>query len=255
MLDNRDRQMRSIIHQPRNIILGHFGKLFLENAFQPREDHKAVARPVVIDHPEFNISSTLLENRRLYKSDYQSHIPQDHLIGRGLLFQEREQFGGGASRARLPLSPRHHNTVRSRYPTHLQQPTNRHTHTFGSPGESVRAFLLCCCESREVISSEAFRFVSGSGISKSACRILPDLAKPAVTHFPPPWLPFSCAVALSSVFCSLRPNRSLRLYVRDRPGGGETLGPAAFGPDHSGELHQSIHLLFWPQLKRCCSLL
>lgn len=96
MLDNRDRQMRSIIHQPRNIILGHFGKLFLENAFQPREDHKAVARPVVIDHPEFNISSTLLENCRLYKSDYQSHIPQDHpLSGEAYFFRKGNNSEGG----------------------------------------------------------------------------------------------------------------------------------------------------------------
>lgn len=65
MLDNRDGQMRSIIHQPGDIILGHLGELLLENAFQPRKNHKAVARPVVIDHPEFNVSSTLLKNRRL----------------------------------------------------------------------------------------------------------------------------------------------------------------------------------------------
>lgn len=39
--------------------------------------------------------------------------------------------------------------------------------TFGSlSGESVRAFLLCCCESGERASSEAFRLLSGPSFSK-----------------------------------------------------------------------------------------
>lgn len=39
--------------------------------------------------------------------------------------------------------------------------------TFGSlSGESVRAFLLCSCESGERASSEAFRLLSGPSFSK-----------------------------------------------------------------------------------------
>lgn len=57
--------MRSIVDQPRNIILGHFRKLFLEDALQAREDDKAVVRPIIIHHAKLNISSALLENSRL----------------------------------------------------------------------------------------------------------------------------------------------------------------------------------------------
>lgn len=65
MFDNSYRQVRSIVDKPRNIILGHFRKLFLEDAFQAREDDKAVVRPIIIHHAKLNISSALLENSRL----------------------------------------------------------------------------------------------------------------------------------------------------------------------------------------------
>lgn len=65
MLHNCDRKMRSIVNQPCDIVLGHLRELLLENTFQPRENHKAIARPVIIDHPEFDITPTLFENRGL----------------------------------------------------------------------------------------------------------------------------------------------------------------------------------------------
>lgn len=56
---NRNRKMRPIIDQSRNIILRHLGQLFLENALQPGEDNKAIPVPIIIDHSELDISSTL----------------------------------------------------------------------------------------------------------------------------------------------------------------------------------------------------
>lgn len=55
------RQMRSVVDQSRNIILGHFRQLLLEDAFQPGEDDEAVARTIIIHHPEFDLASALLK--------------------------------------------------------------------------------------------------------------------------------------------------------------------------------------------------
>lgn len=59
VLHNRNRKMRPIIDQSRNIIFGHLGQLLLENALQPGEDNKAIPVPIIIDHSKLDISSTL----------------------------------------------------------------------------------------------------------------------------------------------------------------------------------------------------
>lgn len=65
MLDDRNRQMRPIVDQPRDIVLGHFGQLLLEDALQPRKDDKTIMGTIVVDHPELDIASTFFQHGRL----------------------------------------------------------------------------------------------------------------------------------------------------------------------------------------------
>lgn len=57
MFNNGYRQMRSIVDQSRDVIFRHFGQLLLEDALQPRENDKAIPRPVVVDHSEFDFAT------------------------------------------------------------------------------------------------------------------------------------------------------------------------------------------------------
>jgi len=58
--------MRPIVHQPRNIVFGHFRQLLLEYAFQASEDDQAFALVVVVDHSEFNLAVALFDNGGLF---------------------------------------------------------------------------------------------------------------------------------------------------------------------------------------------
>lgn len=51
--------MRSVIDKSRNIILGHFRKLFLEDTLQARQDDEAVVRSIIIHDSELDITSAL----------------------------------------------------------------------------------------------------------------------------------------------------------------------------------------------------
>lgn len=111
-----------------------------------------------------------------------------------------------------------------------------HEQTFSTrSGESVRAFLLCCCESGEVISSEAFRFAPGSEISigsdqprNESCQASNSLSivMAAILH----WVGYSvvlCAVQVKprdlhacryggpSVGGTVVPNRQLGQIIRN----------------------------------------
>jgi hypothetical protein len=63
--------MRPIVHQPRNIVFGHFRQLFLEDAFQTGEDDQAFALVVVVDHPKFNLAIALFDDGGLFVPRYQ----------------------------------------------------------------------------------------------------------------------------------------------------------------------------------------
>jgi hypothetical protein len=52
--------MRSIVNQSRNIVLGHFRKLFLEDALEARQDDKAVVGSVIVHNAKLDITSALL---------------------------------------------------------------------------------------------------------------------------------------------------------------------------------------------------
>jgi hypothetical protein len=49
--------MGPIVNKARNVILGHFGKLLLENAFQAGEDNEAIMGAIVVDNSEFDITA------------------------------------------------------------------------------------------------------------------------------------------------------------------------------------------------------
>ena len=60
--------MGAIVHKPRYIILGHFGELFLENAFQAGEDNETFAGIVVVHHSELNLTGSLFYDSRLSRT-------------------------------------------------------------------------------------------------------------------------------------------------------------------------------------------
>ena len=70
LLDNGHRKMRPIVHKPGDVILRHFGELFLEYTLQSSQYDEAVARIVVVDDSEFDFSIALFDNRWLYGAEH-----------------------------------------------------------------------------------------------------------------------------------------------------------------------------------------
>lgn len=65
MLDDGDREMSSVIHQARNIILWHFWKLLLENAFEAGQNDEALCGSIIVNHSKLYIAASLFQNCRL----------------------------------------------------------------------------------------------------------------------------------------------------------------------------------------------
>lgn len=57
MLDNSHGKMRSVIYKSRNVVLGHLRKLLLEDAFQARQNDKAVARTIIVYNAKLDFTS------------------------------------------------------------------------------------------------------------------------------------------------------------------------------------------------------
>ena len=57
--------MGPIVYKSGNVVLRHFGKLFLKDTFETCEDDKTLAPIVVIDNSKFNFAITLLNDCRL----------------------------------------------------------------------------------------------------------------------------------------------------------------------------------------------
>lgn len=57
--------MGPIVHQTSNVVFGHFGKLFLEDAFQTGQDDEVLTLVIIINHSEFNLSIALFDYCRL----------------------------------------------------------------------------------------------------------------------------------------------------------------------------------------------
>ena len=57
--------MCPIVHQARNIILGHLGQLLLKQAFEARQDDQTLPRPVIVHHAKLDSAIALFDDRRL----------------------------------------------------------------------------------------------------------------------------------------------------------------------------------------------
>ena len=108
--------------------------------------------------------------------------------------------------------------------TYIQK--REYDQTFGTrSGDSVRAFF-CCWESGEVISSEAFRFTSGPGLSNESKNLSISTTQPATySRLPLP----PCCLGYAVVLCcvaSRRERESHGISTSDTgPSVGETLDP------------------------------
>lgn len=76
LLDNGDGKMGSIVDESRDVVLGHFRELFLEDAFEAGEDDERFALVVVVDHAEFDFAVALFDDGRLGGSKYQRVTPK-----------------------------------------------------------------------------------------------------------------------------------------------------------------------------------
>ena len=56
------RQVRSVVDESRDIILGHLGQLFLENTLKTCEDNKGFPLIVVVHHPELDLAGPLFND-------------------------------------------------------------------------------------------------------------------------------------------------------------------------------------------------
>lgn len=81
LLDDGDGQVRSVVDEPRNVVLWHLGQLFLKDAFQPREDDEGFALVVVVHYAELNLASALLDDGGLLFAKQSAFLSQRHRSG------------------------------------------------------------------------------------------------------------------------------------------------------------------------------
>ena len=65
LFHNGYAQMRPVIDQSRDIVLGHLRQLLLEDALQARQDDCALPPPVVVDHAELDVAISLFYGSRI----------------------------------------------------------------------------------------------------------------------------------------------------------------------------------------------
>lgn len=75
---NSYTQVRSVVDETSNVVLGHLGQLLLEDTLQARQDDCAFPPAVIVDDSELNLAIALLDNSRLL---WKGHYPFDW--GRG----------------------------------------------------------------------------------------------------------------------------------------------------------------------------
>lgn len=56
VLDYGHGEVGAVVNQTRDVVFGHFGKLFLEDTFQTCEDDDRIAAVVVVDDSEFDLA-------------------------------------------------------------------------------------------------------------------------------------------------------------------------------------------------------
>jgi hypothetical protein len=54
--------MCAIVHQAGYVVLGHLGKLLLKDTFEPCKDNKTLSLVVIVDHAEFDLAISFLDN-------------------------------------------------------------------------------------------------------------------------------------------------------------------------------------------------
>lgn len=59
--------MGSIVDESRDVVLGHFGELLLEDALEAGEDDEGFALVIVVDYAKFDFAIALLEDGGLDK--------------------------------------------------------------------------------------------------------------------------------------------------------------------------------------------
>lgn len=62
LLDYSHAEMRAVVYQARNIVLWHFGQLFLEYAFKTGKDDCGLAIIVVVDHPKLDLAIAFFDD-------------------------------------------------------------------------------------------------------------------------------------------------------------------------------------------------
>jgi hypothetical protein len=65
LLDDGDGQMSSVVNKSRDVILGHFWELFLEDTFEAGQDDERFALVVVVDYSEFDFTIALFDDSGL----------------------------------------------------------------------------------------------------------------------------------------------------------------------------------------------
>lgn len=63
--DNSDGEMSAIIHEARDVVLGHLWKLFLKQILETREHDRITSAAIIVDHSEFDLAIMFLNHRRL----------------------------------------------------------------------------------------------------------------------------------------------------------------------------------------------
>lgn len=66
--------MSPVIDQPGYIVLWHLRQLLLKYALEPREDDKALALVIIIDHSKLNLAIALLDHCWLFEEDQSASI-------------------------------------------------------------------------------------------------------------------------------------------------------------------------------------
>ena len=79
MFDDGDGEVGFVVDEAGDVVFGHFGELFLEDAFQACEDDVAFTRVVVVDYAELDYTVLLFDDCRF--------------LGKGDHFGRRERRG------------------------------------------------------------------------------------------------------------------------------------------------------------------
>lgn len=67
MFDYGKGEMGAVVYETGNVLFWHFGKLFLENAFEAGEDHEGLRRAIVVGNAEFDLAVAFFNHGRFFR--------------------------------------------------------------------------------------------------------------------------------------------------------------------------------------------